>query len=161
MIATWVLAAVLAEAADTNQIVVAVPGAAMTCTREADHLVCVVPLDKEVVGEPQQTVDPVFKSPQPYRRTAPTPSLPNPEALSQLKVAKANIELAKSLLPKATTPEETVLAQQLLYWANEQYRTSEALLQTVDLHNAPDPFDRRQAMTVCQADVTESCEAMP
>jgi hypothetical protein len=63
--------------------------------------------------------------------------------LTQLKAAEGNIELAKSLLPRATTPEEAVFAEQLLYWAKEQYRSTEALLHTdqEDLHGAPDPFE--------------------
>jgi hypothetical protein len=85
--------------------------------------------------------------------------------LARLKAAAANIELAKSLLPKATTPEQVVLAEQLLYRAQEEYRTAEALLHTVqgDLESAPDPFDgptidgTTAPMAVCQANVTETC----
>jgi hypothetical protein len=65
--------------------------------------------------------------------------------LKQLKVAEWNIELAKSLLPRATTPEEAVLAEQMLYWAKEQYRWTEALLHSDQevLRRAPDPFERQ------------------
>jgi hypothetical protein len=146
MITTLVFAALLAEAAQakTNQLVVPVPDATMTCTKEGDHLVCVIPLQKEVAGEPQLSASPAPKA-RPYKRTAPAPALPDPEILTQLKVAEGNIELAKSLLPKATTPEEAVLAQQLLYWAKKQYSLSEALLHTdkEDLRLAPDPFERQ------------------
>jgi hypothetical protein len=65
--------------------------------------------------------------------------------LKQLRVAEQNIALAKSLLPRATSPEEAVLAEQMLYWAKEQYRWTEALLHVDqnDLQRAPDPFDRQ------------------
>ena len=156
MITTWVLAALLAEAADgqskreveNNQIVVPIPNGTMTCTKEGDHLVCVLPLPKEVADEPLLSSSPA-SSPapkaQPYKRSPPTPALPDPQILKQLKVAEQNIALAKSLLPKATSPEEAVLAQQMLYWAKEQYRWTEALLHVGqdDLQRAPDPFDRQ------------------
>jgi len=175
MIITLVISAVLAEAAQgqapgpvdrVDQIVVPVPGATMACTKEGDHLVCVIPLDKTLADEPQRSVDPAPKA-RAYKPSPPTPALPNPEILTQLKLASANIELAKSLLPKATTTEEVVLAEQLLYWAKEQKRTAEALLHTAqeNLHSAPDPFDRQsrdsdaQPMAVCQADISGTCEA--
>lgn len=169
MIIAWVLAGVLADAAQTDvnpinqgsQIVVPVPGAAMSCTKEGDHLVCVLPLEKPLADEAPSAVEAAAKS-RPYKPSPPTPALPSPEALAQLKVAAANIELAKSLLPKARTPEEVVLAEQLLYWAKEQYRTIEAQLHTVhgSLHAAADPFDRGSASTtLCQADVNEACAA--
>ena len=168
MIIAWMLAAVLAEAAGGHEdrIVVPVPGATMTCTKEGNQLVCVLPLDQATADASPRPADPAPKA-QPYKPTAPTPALPNPEAKSQLKVAKANIELAKSLVPKATTPEESVLAQQMLYWANEQYRTAEALLHTVqgNLQRAPDPFEapsrdgNADSMTLCAADVTDACDS--
>jgi len=152
MISTWVLAALLAEGAEgqTNRegesvrIVVPVPNATMTCTKEGDHLVCVLPLHNEVADDPQVSASPAPKA-QPYKRSPPTPALPDPQILKQLKVAEGNIELAKSLLPRATTPEAAVFAEQLLYWAKEQYRWTEALLHTdqEDLHRAPDPFERQ------------------
>jgi hypothetical protein len=152
MITTWVLAALLAEAAEgqskreveSNRIVVPVPSGAMTCTKEGDHLVCVLPLQKDGADEPRPTASPAPKA-QAYKRSHPTPALPDPQVLKQLKVAEENIVLAKSLLPRATTPEEAVLAQQLLYWAKEQYRWTEALLHTDqnDLDRAPDPFERQ------------------
>ena len=150
MITTWVLAALLAEAAEgqskpeveRNRIVVPIPNGTMTCTKEGDHLVCVLPLQKEPAIEAQVSVSPAPKA-QPYKRSPPTPALPDPQILKQLKVAEGNIELAKSLLPRATTPEEAVLAEQLLYWAKEQYRWTEALLHAdqEDLRRAPDPFE--------------------
>jgi hypothetical protein len=165
MVTTWVLATVLAEVSgattdQVEQIVVPVPGATMTCTKEGDHLICVIPLQKELADEPQRTQSPVSKA-RPYRPSAPTPAAPSPEALTQLKAAKANVELAKSLIPKATTPEEVVLTQQLLYRAKEQCRTAQALLHTVkaDLQSAADPFESDQptsdaeAIPVCEADV--------
>jgi hypothetical protein len=174
MVTAWVFAVVLAEAAQgqinqsnqNNQIVVPVPGATMSCTREGDHLVCVVPLGKELADEPQRAADPAPKA-RPYKRSTPMPALPEPEALTRLKVAAANIELAKSLLPKARTPEAVVFAEQLLYWSKEQYRTAEALLHTgkEDLQRAPDPFEDKphannaESMAVCQADLATGCEA--
>ena len=150
MITTWVLAALLAEAAegqskpevDSNRIVVPVPSGSMACTKEGDHLVCVIPLHKEVADEPQVPASRARKA-QSYTRSPPTPALPDPQILKQLKVAAGNIELAKSLLPRATTPEEAVLAEQMLYWAKEQYRWTEALLHSDQegLRRAPDPFE--------------------
>ena len=150
MITTWVLAALLAEGAEgqskreieNNQIVVPVPNGTMACTKEGDHLVCVLPLHKEVADEPLLSANSTQKA-QPYKRSPATPALPDPQILNQLKVAEGNIELAKSLLPRATTPEEVVLAEQLLYWAKEQYRWTEALLQSDQevLRRAPDPFE--------------------
>jgi hypothetical protein len=150
MITTWVIAALLAKTADgqskpevdSNRIVVPVPNGTMACTKEGDHLVCVVPLHKEVADEPRFSASPAPKT-QSYKRSPPTPALPDPQILKQLKVAEGNIELAKSLLPRATTPEEAVLAEQLLYWAKEQYRWTEALLHSEQevLRLAPDPFE--------------------
>jgi hypothetical protein len=150
---TWIVAAILAGAtggqinqigAQKDLIVVSVPGATMTCTKEGDHLVCVLPLDKDCAAEPRQqpAAAPTMR---PYKPAPPMVALPDPEATTQLNVAKANIALAQSLLPKATEPEERVFAQQLLYWANEQYRTAQALLHTVrgDLRDAVDPFESR------------------
>jgi hypothetical protein len=175
MMSTWLLAVVLAEASGAegnrvNQadqaIVVPLSGATMTCTKEGDHLVCVVPLEKEAAKEARSapTVAPKARV---YKPSQPALTLPGPEAFAQLKVAEANIKLAKSLLPQATTPEEVVLSQQLLYRAKEQYRTARALLHTVqgDLDRAPDPFDRdnhesdSNAMALCQSepDVDEEC----
>ena len=152
MITTWVLAALLAEAAEgqhrpaaeSNRIVVPIPNGTMTCTKEGDHLVCVLPLHKEAAEEPRPSASPAPKA-QPYKRSTSTPALPDPQILNQLKVAEGNIELAKSLLPRATTPEEAVFAEQLLYWAKEQYRWTEALLHTDqdDLRRAADPFERQ------------------
>jgi hypothetical protein len=152
MITTWILAALLAEAAageskrevESNRIVVPVPNATMACTKEGDHLVCVIPLHNDIADELQLSASSAPKS-QPYKRSPPTPALPDPQILRQLKVAEGNIELAKSLLPRASTPEEAVLAEQLLYWAKEQYRWTEALLHSdqEDLRRAPDPFDRQ------------------
>jgi hypothetical protein len=152
MISTWVLAALLAEAAEgqgkkgeeSNPIVVPVPNGTMACTKEGDHLVCVIPLRKEVADEPLLSASPAPKA-RPYKRSPPAPSLPDPQILKQLKVAEWNIELAKSLLPRATTPEEAVLAEQMLYWAKEQYRWTEALLHSDQevLRRAPDPFERQ------------------
>lgn len=181
MMTTWVLAAaVLAEVAGgpmnpagkskpTNQaeqaMVIPLSGATMTCTKEADHLVCVIPLEKEMVKEadPVQAALPKAK---PYKPSQPTLTLPGPEVFAQLKAAEANIELAKSLLPKATSPEETVLVQQMLYRARDQYRTARALLHTVrgDLHLAPDPFDgdkhRDDTLALCktESDLAEDCQ---
>ncbi len=167
MIIAWMFAAILAEAAQgqSNHIVVPVPGATMSCTREGDHLVCVLPLDKEVAGVPQRAVEPVPEA-RAYKRSAPSPGLPEPEALTRLKVAAANIALAQSLLPKAKTPEAKAFAEQLLYWSKEQYRTAEALLHTgkEQLQAAPDPFENKpqanggEPMAVCQADVDKACE---
>ena len=152
MITTWVLAALLAEAAEgqskpeveSNRIVVPIPNDTMTCTKEGDHLVCVLPLHKEAADEPQPSSSSAPKA-RPYKRSPPTPALPDPQILKQLKVAEGNIELAKSLLPRATTPEEAVFAEQLLYWAKEHYRWTEALLHADqdDLRRAPDPFERQ------------------
>jgi hypothetical protein len=152
MINIWVLAALLAEAAggqskrevQSNRIVVPVPNATMACTKDGDHLVCVLPLQKEVADEPVLSANPAPKA-QPYKRSPPPPALPDPQILKQLKVAEGNIELAKSLLPRATTPEATVLAGQLLFWAKEQYRWTEVLLHSdqEDLRRAPDPFERQ------------------
>lgn len=176
MMTTWVLAAFLAEIVgpSTNQasksnpvnqtaqaVVLQLSGATMSCTKEGDHLVCVVPLDKEVIKE-TESVPAVAPKAQAYKASRPTLALPAPEAYAQLKAAAANVELAKSLLPKATSPEEIVLAQQILYRANEQYRTARALLHTVqgDLRRAPDPFDGGgTAMTVCQSEAeVEGCQ---
>ena len=152
MITTWVLAALLAEAAEgqskpeveSNRVVVSIPNGTMTCTKEGDHLVCVLPLHKEAADEPQPSSSSAPKA-RPYKRSPPTPALPDPQILKQLKVAEGNIELAKSLLPRATTPEEAVFAEQLLYWAKEHYRWTEALLHADqdDLRRAPDPFERQ------------------
>ncbi len=165
----WVFASTLAAAAEghanpVDHFVVPVPGATMTCKKEGDHLVCVLPLDQTVTEPTARAEQP---APKAYRAKPPTPALPDPEVLARLKAAAANIELAKSLLPKATTPEEAVLAEQLLYRAREEYRTAEALLHTVqgDLQDAPDPFDRPaaeatdSAMVLCQANVTEACNS--
>ncbi len=168
MIITWAFATVLAEAAagHAHPIVMSVPAATMTCMKEGDHLVCILPLGKELADEARhQAGDPVATA-RTYKPSPSTPALPNPEVLDQIRIARANIALAKALLPKATTPEETVLAEQMLYWANEQYRTAEALLHTVQerLHRAPDPFDGRQdaknaePMALCQADIAEACD---
>ena len=183
MLITWMFVALLAEASggqvgqtsqasqinQANQaIVVPLSDVTMTCVNEGDHLVCVIPLDKESAQAPQHAPAP---APAPkaraYGRTQSPRALPGPEAWTQLKAAEANIELAKALLPKATTPEEAVLSQQLLYRAKEQYRTARALLHTVqgDLDRAPDPFDSSEperdanAMAMCQgeADVAEEC----
>jgi len=150
MISTWVLAALLADSADgqskpevdSNRIVVPVPNDTMTCTKEGDHLLCVIPLHKEVADEPRYAASPAPRA-RSYKRSPPTPALPDPQILKQLKEAEGNIELAKSLLPRATTPEEAVLAEQLLYWAKEQYRWTEALLYSEQevLRRAPDPFE--------------------
>jgi hypothetical protein len=154
MITTFILAAVLAEGAEaqpipreepSTRIVMPVPEGTMTCTKEGDHLVCVLPLQKEVADPPEPAMMATSPAPkvQPYKRSPSTPALPDPQVLGQLKEAKDNIALAQALLPKAKTPAEAVLAQQLLYWAKEQYRTSEALLHTEqeDLRRAPDPFE--------------------
>ncbi len=179
MLIPWMFAAIIADAGGgqvfqsgqldraTQAMVVPLSGATMTCTKEGDHLVCVVPLEKESARqlEPQPVI-PHKTAPYPPSRPALAVPLtvPGPEALAQLKAAEANIELAKSLLPKATTPEESVLAQQLLYRAKEQYRTARALLHTVrgDLRLAPDPFDNgADAIVLCQgeADVAADCDA--
>jgi len=164
MINTWILAALLAEAAEGqskrevagNRIVVPVPSATMACTKEGDHLVCVLPLPKEVADEPLLSSSPA-SSPapkaQPYKRSPPTPALPDPQTLNQLKAAEGNIELAKLLLPMATSPEEAVLAKQMLYWAKEQYKWTEALLHVdqEDLHRAPDPFERQSHASNAQS----------
>ncbi len=181
MMTTWVLAAAfLAEvaggptnAASKNKpikqadqaMVISLTGATMTCTKDGDHLVCVIPLEKEIAkeSEPVQAAAPKARA---YKPSQPTLTLPGPEAFAQLKAAEANIELAKSLLPKATSPEETVLVQQMLYRARDQYRTARALLHTVqgDLHLAPDPFDgdkhEGDAVALCQTDTAkaESCQ---
>ena len=151
MITTYVLAALLAEAAEgqsnregqTNQVVVQVPEGTMTCTKEGDHLVCVLPLRKEAVEPEPQPAAKLASKAKPYKRSPPMPALPDPQILTQLKVAERNIELARALLPKATTTEEVVLAEQLLYWAQEQYKRTEALMhvQGEELRLAPDPFE--------------------
>jgi len=150
MINTLVLAALLAEAADgqsnraeeSHRIVVPVPNGTMTCAKEGNNLVCVLPLRQEVADTPQLSAGPAPKA-RPYKRSPPTPALPDPQMLVQLKVAEENIELAKSLLPKATTPEKAVLAQQMLYWAKEQYKRTEALMHTGqdDSPRVADPAD--------------------
>jgi hypothetical protein len=168
MVTTWVFAAVLAEVSgattdQVGQIVVPVPGATITCTKEGDHLVCVIPLEKGFLNGPQGTGG-VAPRARPYKARPPTPAFPSPEALAQLKTAKANVELAKALIPKATTPEGVVLAQQLLYRAKEQCRTAQAFLHTVkaDLQAAADPFDGDKPdidtdpMATCEADVIDA-----
>lgn len=164
MITTFILAAVLAEGAEAQpirreeprtRIVMPVPEGTMSCTKEGDHLVCVLPLQKEMAGvaEPAGVAaNPAPKAP-PYKRTPSTPALPDPQVLGLLKEARDNIALAQALLPKAKSPEEAVLAQQLLYWAKEQYRTSKALLHTQqeDLRRAPDPFEAPSRETSFQS----------
>ena len=159
MITTWILAALLAEGAEgqtkiqaeCNRILVPVPNGAMTCTKDGDHLVCVLPLP-EVADEPQLSSSPAPKA-QPYKRSPPTLALPDPQILSQLKGAERNIELAKSLLPRATTPAAEVLALELLYGAKEQYKWTEALLHAdqEDLRRAPDPFERQSHESTTQS----------
>jgi hypothetical protein len=174
MLTTLVFAAFIAQASQGQSnhgdqpVMVSLAGTTMTCTKEGDHLVCVVPLDKQAAQEPQQPVALVPKVTA-YKPSRPEPALPTPEALIQLKAAEANIELAKAMLPNATTPEEAVLAQQLLYRAKEQYRTARALLHTVqaDLRHAPDPFDSgkgesdAEPMALCQSevDVAGECDS--
>jgi len=177
MLDTWVFAAILAQASggQTNRvsearqaIVMPLSGTTMTCTKEADHLVCVIPLAKEAAQEPQLAPAPAAKA-RVYKPSQPTVALPSPEALTQLKAAQANIELAKSLLPKVTAPEEVVLVQQLLYRAKEQYRTARAMLHTTqaDLRLDRDPFDgdkherNAEPMALCQgeADIAENCNS--
>jgi len=183
MMTTWVLAAAfLAEVAGgpmkpvsknnpvarpDQSMVLALSAATMTCTKDGDHLVCVIPLEKETTkeSEPVMAVVPKAKA---YKPSQPTLALPGPEAFAKLKAAEANIELAKSLLPKATSTEEVVLVQQMLYRARDQYRTARALLHTVqgDLHLAPDPFDGDKhegdgnTLALCQseADLAEQCQ---
>lgn len=171
MMITWVLAAVLAEVPEgtthrseqnepmnqakpaTQTVLLPLSGTSMTCTKEGDQLVCVIPLEKQLVDELRSTANPMPK-PAPHRPSTPTLVLPGPEVFAKLKAAEANIELAKSLLPRATSPEEAVLAQQMLYRAKEQYRTARALLHTVegDLRRAPDPFDGdgTETVAVCE-----------
>jgi hypothetical protein len=173
MLNTWILAVtVLAEASgvSTNRVnqadkSISVPlsGATMNCTRQGDHLVCVIPLDQEAAKEPEPAPASAPKA-RAHKPSQPIMTLPGPEAFAKLKAAEANIELAKSLIPKATTPEEAVLTQQMLYRAKEQYRTARALLHTVqgDLSRAPDPFDREgeaDAVALCQSetDMAEEC----
>lgn len=151
MVTTWVLATVLAEVSGPkvsqgSQIVVPVPGATMTCTKESDRLICVIPLQKALADGPQGSA-PLASKARPYKPSPPTPAFPSPEALTQLQVAQANVKLAESLIPKATTTEEVVLAQQLLYRAKEQYRAAQALLHTVkaDLQSSADPFDNQES----------------
>jgi hypothetical protein len=165
MITTFILAAVLAEGTEaqpirreepSTRIVMPVPEGTMTCTKEGDRLVCVLPLQKEVVdtAEPAMVAaNPAPPKAQPYKRTPSTPALPDPQVLGLLKEAKDNIALAQALLPKAKSPEEAVLAQQLLYWAKEQYRTSKALQHTQqeDLRRAPDPFEAPSSETSLQS----------
>jgi hypothetical protein len=183
MMTTWVLAAaLLAEVAGgpskpvsknnainraDQAMVVALSAATMTCTKDGDRLVCVIPLAKEPTKESDPVMAAVPKA-NAYKPSQPTLALPGPEAFAQLKAAEANIELAKSLLPKATSPEEVVLVQQMLYRARDQYRTARALLHTVqgDLHRAPDPFDGDKhdgdgnTVALCQseADLAEDCQ---
>jgi hypothetical protein len=181
MMTTWVLAALLAEVAGGPQktvskdpikradesMVFALSSATMTCKKDGDHLVCVVPLGKETTKESEPVVATVPKA-KAYKPSQPTPAMPGPEAFAQLKAAEANIELAKSLLPKATSSEEVVLVQQMLYRARDQYRTARALLHTVqgDLLSAPDPFDADKhegdsdPLAFCQseADLAEGCQ---
>lgn len=174
---TWILAAFVAEVAGgamhpatktkpihqpDQAMVIPLSGAAMTCTKDGDHLVCVIPLEKAIAKE-SDPVPAVAAKAKPYKPSQPTLTQPGPEAFAQLKAAEANIELAKSLLPKATSPEETVLVQQMLYRARDQYRTAQALLHTVqgDLHRAPDPFDGAKGdadtLALCHAE-TETAE---
>ncbi len=182
MMITWVLAAVLAEVPGetthqseqseplnqakpaTQTLLLPLSGTSMTCTKEGDQLVCVIPLEKQLVDELQPTAIPIPKVAV-HRPSTPTLVLPGPEVFAKVKAAEANIELAKSLLPKATSPEEAVLAQQLLYRAKEQYRTARALLHTVegDLRRAPDPFDgdSTEAVAVCEdvaSPIEDACE---
>lgn len=130
------------RAADASPIVISVPKGTMSCKKEGDHLTCIVPLQNETLDE-LKSVQASTPKALPYKRSSPTPALPDPQVLNQLKAAQKNIDLAKSLLPRATTPEEAVFAEQLLYWAKEQYRTTEALLHTEkeDLVKATDPFE--------------------
>jgi hypothetical protein len=182
MMTTWVLAAFLAEVAGgpTNPaskskpisegdqtMVIQLSGAAMTCTKDGDHLICIVPLAKEIAKESDAASVAIPRA-KAYKPSQPAPTLPAPEAFVQLKAAEANIELAKSLLPKATSPEEIVLVQQMLYRARDQYRAARALLHTVqgDLHRAPDPFDGDKhegdgaEIALCQTDtdLAEGCQ---
>jgi hypothetical protein len=142
----------------------------MTCKKEGDHLVCLIPFEKEATQDSQalapQALAPEPLAPEPLvpkaveSKPAAVPTLkvqspsrprprllavglPGPEAQAQIRAAEANIVLAKSLLPKAKTPEQAMLAQQLLYWASEQRRAADALTHTIDedLRQAPDPFD--------------------
>jgi len=182
MMTTWVLAAFLAEVAGgaTNPVsknnpinradqamVFALSAATVTCTKDGDRLVCVIPLEKEPAKGPDPVMAAVPKA-RAYKPSQPTLALPAPEAFAQLKAAEANIELAKSLLPKATSSEEVILVQQMLYRARDQYRTARALLHTVqgDLDRAPDPFDGDQhqgdgntaALCQSEADLAEDCQ---
>jgi hypothetical protein len=183
MMTTWVLAAALvAEVAGgpsnpagknkpinsaEQAMVIPLSGATMTCTKNGDHLVCVIPLEKEIAKESESAPAALPKA-KAYKPSQPTLTLPGPEAFAKLKAAEANIELAKALLPKATSPEETVLVQQMLYRARDQYRTARALLHTVqgDLSRAPDPFDGNKhegdgdTVALCQAqtDLAEDCQ---
>lgn len=174
MMMSLVFAAFIANASPVESggradqaVVLQLSGTTMTCTKEGNHLVCLVPIDQEAAHESQQASVPAPKVPT-YKPSRAPLAFPTPEALTQLKAAEANIELAKSMLPKATTPEEAVLAQQLLYRAREQYRTARAQLHTVqaDLRVAPDPFDvgeHAEPMAVCQSEsnVGTECDDRP
>jgi hypothetical protein len=182
MMTAWVFAAFLAElsggpvnpASRNNSInqpdrsvLVPLSGTVMRCTKEGDHLMCVVPLGKETAKK-SESATALAARPNAHKPSQPALPMPAPEAFAQLKAAEANIELAKSLLPKVTAPEEAVLVQQMLYRAREQYRTARALLHTVqdDLRRARDPFDGEEhegdtsTLALCRSevDLAEGCQ---
>jgi hypothetical protein len=142
-----------------DQVTVRLPNV-LTCTREKDHLVCIVPLP--AAREPAAREPPAPK-PAPQlkaKKWSDDPDArPAPESVAELKAADRNIALARSLLRTSSSPEERVLASQLLYHAKEQRKAAEAVMRT----DKPEPAapkltaDEAAWMLVCGDSQTKEC----
>jgi hypothetical protein len=133
----------------------------LTCTREKDHLVCIVPLPATREPAPREPPAPKPAAPQlKAKKWSDDPDArPAPESVAELKAADRNIALARSLLRTSSSPEERVLASQLLYHAKEQRKAAEAVMRT----DKPEPAapkltaDEAAWMLVCGDSQTKEC----
>jgi hypothetical protein len=148
-----------ARADPPDRMTISLPSV-LTCTREKDHLVCIVPLPAAREPAPREPPAPKPAPQLKAKKWSDDPDArPAPESVAELKAADRNIALARSLLRTSSSPEERVLASQLLYHAREQRKAAEAVMRT----DKPEPAapkltaDEAAWMLVCGDSQTKEC----
>ena len=121
----------------------------LSCSKQADKIVCVFQVSPaELRPKPAPDFEPPTQTTKPhapaYKPTPHEAERQAPEVFAELRAADADIARAQDLIRRASDDLQAVLAQQMLYYAQERKRMALTTLQARQ-PSAEDPFEQDPA----------------